>query len=71
MDYELREVPRQVTFSETLSALLSNQAAPVEAIKPDLFTRQMIRMKSDLKTMEDFNDPMGMYTRLPLGFNIR
>jgi protease-4 len=70
-DYELREVPRQVTFSETLSALLSNQAAPVEAIKPDLFTRQMIRMKSDLKTMEDFNDPMGMYTRLPLGFNIR
>jgi protease-4 len=70
-DYELREVPRQVTFSETLSALLSNQESPVESIKPDLFTRQMIRMKSDLKTMEDFNDPMGMYTRLPLGFNIR
>jgi len=69
--YELREVPKQVTFAETLSTLLSNEEAPVEAVKPDLFTRQLLKMKSDLKTLQEFNDPMGMYARLPLGFDLR
>ena len=69
--YELREVPKQVTFAETISTLLSNQEAPVEAVKPDLFTRQLLKMKADLKTLQEFNDPMGMYARLPLGFNVR
>ncbi len=70
-NYELREVPKQVTFAETLSTLLSNQEAPIEEVKPDMFTRQLLKMKSDLKTLQEFNDPMGMYARLPLGFNLR
>jgi protease-4 len=70
-NYEIREVPHQVTFAETLSTLLSNQEEPVEQAKPDLFTRQFLKMKGDLKTLQEFNDPMGMYTRLPLGFDIQ
>jgi protease-4 len=70
-NYQLREVPRQVTFAETLSVLLSNQESPVEQAKPDLFTRQFLKMKNDLKTLQEFNDPAGMYTRLPLGFEIQ
>ena len=70
-NYELREVPKQVTFAETLSVLFSNQEAPIEEAKPDLFTHQLLKMKSDLKTLQEFNDPMGMYARLPLGFDVR
>jgi protease-4 len=69
--YELREVPKQVTFTETLSVLLSNQEPPVEDIKPDLFTRQLVKMKSDLRTLQEFNDPLGIYARLPLGFDVK
>ena len=70
-NYQLREVPQRVGLAETLSVLLSNQEAPIEEAKPDLFTRQITKMKSDLKTMQEFNDPMGMYARLPLGFDVR
>jgi protease IV len=70
-NYELREVPKQVTFTETLAVLLSNQEAPVERAKPDLITRQLVKMKSDLKTLQEFNDPLGIYARLPLGFDVK
>jgi protease-4 len=70
-NYELREVPKQVTFTETLAVLLSNQEAPVEQAKPDLITRQLVKMKSDLKTLQEFNDPLGIYARLPLGFDVK
>ena len=70
-NYELREVPKQVSFAETLSLLLGNQEAPIEEAKPDIFTRQVLKMRADLKTMQEFNDPMGMYARLPLGFDVR
>jgi protease-4 len=70
--YELREVPRQVSFSETLAILLSNQQAPLEKeAKPGIFTRQYLKMQADLKALEGFNDPLGVYARLPLGFEIR
>jgi protease-4 len=71
-NYELREVPHQLGFSETLAVLLNNQEAPLEKeAKPDLLTRQFLKMKADLKTLQEFNDPLGMYARLPLGFEVR
>jgi protease-4 len=71
-NYELREVPHQLSFSETLAVLLDNQQAPLEKeAKPDLLTRQFLKMKEDLKTLQEFNDPLGMYARLPLGFEVR
>jgi protease-4 len=70
-NYHLKEVPQQVTFAETLAVLLSNQEAPLAQVKPDLLTRQFLKMKSDLKTLQDFNDPFGDYARLPLGFELK
>jgi protease-4 len=70
--YELSEVPRQVGFSEALAILLSNQQAPLEKeAKPGILTRQYLKMQADLKALEGFNDPLGVYARLPLGFEIR
>jgi protease-4 len=71
-NYELREVPHQLSFSETLAVLLDNQEAPLEKeAKPDMLTRQFLKMKSDFRTLQEFNDPLGMYARLPIGFDIR
>jgi protease-4 len=70
--YELREVPHQLNFSETLALLLSNEEAPLEKeAKPGIFERQLDRMKADFKTLEELNDPRGVYMRLPLGFDVR
>jgi protease-4 len=71
-NYELREVPHQLGLSETLAVLLNNQEAPLEKeAKPDLLTQQFLKMKADLKSLQEFNDPLGMYARLPLGFEVR
>jgi protease-4 len=70
--YELREVPHQLDVSETLALLLSNQEAPLEKTgKVDLLTRQFLKMKADLKSLQEFNDPLGIYMRLPVGFDVR
>ena len=74
--YHLKEVPEPTSFAETLALLLSNQEtplsrAPAMAAKPDLLTQQFLRIKSDLKTFQEFNDPLGIYARLPLGFDIK
>jgi len=55
--YELREIPHQLNFSETLSLLLSNQEAPLEKSgKVDMVTRQFLKMKADFKSLQQFND---------------
>jgi protease-4 len=71
-NYELREVPHQLDFSETLALLLSNQEAPLEKTqKVDLLTGQFLKMKAELKSLQEFNDPLGLYMRLPVGFDVR
>ena len=70
--YELREVPHQLGFSETLAVLLSNQEAPLEKeAKPGIFTRQYLKMQAELKELQGFNDPLGIYARLPVGFGVK
>jgi protease-4 len=69
--YTIKEYPEKVNFAETLALLLSNQEDPVMKAKTDPLTRQFLKMKSDLKMLEDFNDPMGVYARMPLGWEIR
>jgi protease-4 len=70
-DYRVKEYPEQLSFAETLAILLSNQQEPVSHAKIDPLTQQFLKMKSDLKTLEEFNDPVGVYARLPVGWDIR
>lgn len=69
--YRVKEYPEQLNFAEALALLLNNQSQPVSKAKADPFTREFLQIKSDLKELQDFNDPMGMYLRMPLGWDIR
>jgi protease-4 len=69
--YRVKEYPAPLNFAETLALLLSNQEQPVSQARVDPLTREFIEMKKDLKSLQDFNDPMGMYARLPLGWEIK
>ena len=70
-NYEVKEIPHQVTLTETLALMLNDKEVPLTKTKPDLLTQQYLKMKSDLKTLQEFNDPAGVYARLPLGFELK
>jgi protease-4 len=69
--YKVKEYPEQLSFSDTLALLLSNQETPASQNKVDPMTREFLKMKAELKSLRDFNDPAGMYARLPLGWEIQ
>jgi protease-4 len=69
--YRVKEYPEEVTFADTLAALLSNQEEPLSKIKADPLTQEFLKMKSDLKSLQEFNDPLGVYARMPLGWDIK
>jgi len=70
-DYRVKEYPEEVTFADTLALLFNNQEEPVSKAKADPLTREFLKIKSDFKSLQEFNDPMGMYARMPLGWDIR
>ena len=69
--YKVKEYPETLSFAENLALMLTNQEAPVNKSKIDPLTRQFLKMKSDMKTLQEFNDPFGTYARLPLGWEIK
>ena len=64
--YYIKEYPQQLSFAEALTLLLNNQEQPVSHAKADPLTQEFLKVKSDLKSLQNFNDPMGMYARMPL-----
>jgi protease-4 len=68
--YYVKEYPEKVSFADTLALLFNNREEPVSKVKPDLVTQQYLKLKNELKTLQEFNDPMGLYARMPLGFEI-
>jgi len=68
--YKVKEYPEELGFADTLALLFNKQDQPVSQAKLDPLTREFLQMKSDLKSLQDFNDPAGMYARLPLGWEI-
>jgi len=69
--YRVKEYPEEVTFAESLALLFSHQEEPVSRVKTDPLTREFLKIKNDLKSLQEFNDPMGMYARMPLGWDIK
>jgi protease-4 len=65
-DYRVKEYPEEMTFAESLALLFNNQEEPVTRAKADPLTREFFKIKSDLKSLQEFNDPTGMYARMPL-----
>jgi protease-4 len=69
--YKVKEYPEQLNFAESLAQLLSNQQTPISRTQADPLTREFLKMKAELKSLQDFNDPSGMYARLPVGWEIK
>ena len=69
--FRVKEYPEEVSFADTLAQLFTHQEEPVSKIKSDPLTREFLKMKSDLKSLQEFNDPLGAYARMPLGWDIR
>ncbi len=70
-DYKVKEYPEEMTFAESLAQLFNHQEEPVSHAKADPLTQQFLKMKSDLKSLQEFNDPINAYARMPIGWDIR
>jgi protease IV len=71
-DYHVKEYPEQVSFADTLALLLSGQKEePISQAKVDPLTREYLKMRGELKSLQEFNDPLGVYARMPLGWEIK
>ena len=69
--YKVKEYPEEQTFADTLAQLFNNQEEPLSKVKADPLTEQFLKIRSDLKSLQNFNDPLGMYARMPLGWEIK
>ncbi len=69
-DYTLTEFPQSQTFAELLTAWLEDVRRP-ETAKNSLVSQVVERLEDQVKTLQQFNDPRGIYARLPLEINVR
>jgi protease-4 len=70
-DYHVKEYPEQLTFAESLANLFTNTQPPISHVKVDPLTQQFLKFESDLKILRNFNDPIGAYALMPLGWDIK
>ena len=69
-NYRLIEYPRQKELLEAIQEFLE-QAAPRYARSSGLTAKIADRVETELKMFRSFNDPNGIYARMPLSLNLR
>ncbi|MFA6286087.1 MAG: signal peptide peptidase SppA [Opitutaceae bacterium] len=69
-DFELEEFPRAQSWSEKLEAFL-DRVHPVASNSRGVLSQVMARFKDEARTLEQFNDPRGIYARLPVDIIVR
>jgi protease-4 len=69
-NYRLIEYPRQKELIEAIQEFLE-QVAPRYAHSSSLGTKIADRVEAELKMLRSFNDPNGIYARLPMSLNVR
>ena len=62
-NYSVVEYPEKKEFLEQLSETLSGKEQPLA--KNDFASRVMEKLKLEWRLLSGFNDPHGIYTRLP------
>jgi protease-4 len=68
--YRIVEFPRKKEFAEAMQELLE-KVAPNNARATGVTEKITRRLEAELKTLQTFNDPAGIYARLPLDLAIR
>ena len=69
-DYQLTEFPQSLTFPEMVQSWLGN-VRPLESAHRGLISQVVEGLRSEAKVLGQFNDPRGIYARLPLEINVR
>ncbi|MBW4488521.1 MAG: signal peptide peptidase SppA [Trichocoleus desertorum ATA4-8-CV12] len=73
-NWKLEEYPKTRTFEERILKKLvgdpTAQAGEKAIEKADPFTAEFLKMQQDLSTLKAFNDPLGVYARLPIDLRI-
>jgi protease-4 len=69
-NYRLLEFPRQKELVEAIQEFLE-KTAPRYAHSTNFTDKIAERVQTELKTLRSFNDPNGVYARLPMSFNLR
>ncbi|WP_221773472.1 signal peptide peptidase SppA [Ruficoccus amylovorans] len=72
-DYTVTQIPERKNFSQALEEFLqqTGEQAPVVKGRGDLLTQAMKRLEAELAVVRSFNDPKGLYARLPYSLEIR
>ena len=69
-NYKLLEYPRQKELIEAIQDFLEN--GPKRSARSASVTEKIAaRINAELKMLRSFNDPVGVYARLPLTFDVR
>jgi len=63
--YKLVEFPRKKEFAEALQELVEKMAPNNAHAKSGIASRIMSRFEAEVKLLNSFNDPQGVYARLP------
>ncbi|MDF3059087.1 MAG: sppA [Rariglobus sp.] len=69
-NYTLVEFPQSQTFAELLAGWLEN-VQPTQTSQRGLVAQVVERLEEQAKTLQQFNDPRGVYARLPLEISVR
>lgn len=65
-DWQLKEYPKQRRWEEILWEKLIGSGVAATHTPPDPLTVQLQNLKEDLAILGNFNDPIGVYARLPI-----
>lgn len=69
-NYRLVEYPRKKEFAEAIQEMIEKMA-PTNARLPGIAAQVAERVESELKVLRQFNDPQGLYARLPANLSIQ
>jgi protease-4 len=69
-DWKVEEYPQQKSFEEEVFDRLFSAEAMQKSEQLDPLTKEFLKFKSELEVIQSFNDPKGVYARLPFNFRI-
>jgi protease-4 len=69
-NWAVEEYPQQKSFEEEVFDRLFSAEAMQQSEQLDPLTKEFLKFKSELEVIQSFNDPKGVYARLPFNFRI-
>ena len=69
-DWQIEEYPQQNRFETEIVERILNIESLESTVKLDPITSEMLNIRKNLAILESFDDPTGIYARLPFSFEI-